>query len=116
MRLSSISWLLCTAASAVTARVVVFDTSSPSRPASEEIVNPGTASLILAQRIGLGEYHSIASADEEAIRHINAFSSSQQHSLFGHDRHAAPVHKLLVMVAGVDYDTEAEIRSMTIVV
>ena len=119
MRLSSIQWLLCaasstvTAATAATAKVLVFDSdvSSPPRSAAEEqTVSPDTARLILAQRIELAQYHSVASADEESIRQINAFSSPQQ-PLFGFEKHAEPISRLLVMVEGIDYDAEDEIRS-----
>jgi hypothetical protein len=122
MRLSSIQWLLCaasstvTAATAATAKVLVFDSdvSSPPRSAaaaSDETVDPDTARLILAQRIELGRHHSIGSADEESIRQINAFSSPQQ-PLFGYEKHVEPVSRLLVIVEGVDYDTDEDIRSM----
>lgn len=119
MRLSSIQWLLCaasstaTAASAAAAKVLVLDSdvTASSPPASQETTDPDTARLILAQRLGLGQYHSVAGSDEESIRQINAFGV-QQRALFGADRHAEPVSKLLVMIEGVDYDAEKEIRSM----
>jgi hypothetical protein len=111
--------MLCAASSTATAatpsaaKVLVFDSnvSSPPAASSQDSVDPDTARLILAQRIELGQYHSVSSVDEESIRHINAFSSPQQ-PLFGYEQHAEPVSRLLVMVEGVDYDSEEGIRSM----
>lgn len=123
MRLSSIQWLLCAASSAATAataataaaKVLVFDSNQSSPPGQappQQTVDPDTARLIFAQRLGLGQYHSIAGADEESIRHINAFSSQQQ-PLFAHEKHTEPISRFLVMVEGVDYDAEDEIKSKT---
>jgi len=117
MRLSSIQWLLCTASSTVNAasaaKVLYLDSNpdaSTSPPARDQIVSPDTARLILAQRLGVGQYHSVAGADEEAIQQINAFGSQQQ-ALFGQDKHKDQVSRLLVMVEGVDYDAEKEIQT-----
>lgn len=113
MRLTSIQWLLCAASTAANAaKVVVLDTtSSPHASSIEETVEPDTARLILAQRIGLAEYHSVSNADEDAIRQINAFTSrSGQQAMFGADRFEEPIYRLLVTVFGADYD-DLEIKS-----
>lgn len=57
--------------------------------------------MILAQRLGLGQFHTISQADDESIRQVNAFSSQQQ-ALFGHERHAEPFSRVMIVVEGMD--------------
>lgn len=106
MRLSSLQVLLCAASSSVSAasaaaKVFLYDHDASSRPApSQETVDAATARLILAQRLDLAQFHTIASADEEAIRQINSFGAEQQ-TLFGHDRHTEHTSRVLIVVEGV---------------
>lgn len=76
------SSLYCAAAAANTGHVFTFDgTKDHAAPASSPI-DPETARLILAQRLGLSRFHSVKGADSEAIKNINTFGGRQQ-KLFG---------------------------------
>lgn len=76
------SSLYCAAAAAKTGHVFTFDgTTDHAAPASSPI-DPETARLILAQRLGLSRFHSIKDASSEAIKNINTFGGRQQ-KLFG---------------------------------
>lgn len=66
-------------------------------------VGPETARLILAQRLGLSRYHSIAHADPETIRHINAFGGRQRKLLGGDDADQSKAH-LLMWIENVEQD------------
>jgi hypothetical protein len=118
MRLSSLPWLLCAASSIVTAassaaKVFVYDSEAPSQAStSPETVDPATARLILAQRLGLGQYHTISNVNEESIRQINAFSPQQQ-ALFRHERHTEPISRLLIVVEGLEESSGKALRSVS---
>ncbi|KAH7399305.1 hypothetical protein BKA66DRAFT_545470 [Pyrenochaeta sp. MPI-SDFR-AT-0127] len=66
-------------------------------------VGPETARLILAQRLGLSRFHSIAHVDPETIRHINAFGGRQQ-KLFGGDDAARSKAHLLMWIEDAEQD------------
>jgi hypothetical protein len=107
MRLTSLQWLLCAASSSVTAapaaaKVFVYDSDVASQASpSPETVDAATARLILAQRLGLGQFHIVSGADDESIRQINTFSAQRQ-PLFGHERHAEPTSRVLIVVEGIE--------------
>jgi hypothetical protein len=76
------STLSCAAAAATNGNVFTFDgTKNHAAPASSPI-DPETARLILAQRLGLSRFHSIKDADADAIKNINTYGGRQQ-KLFG---------------------------------
>jgi hypothetical protein len=78
------SSLYCTIAAAANGHVFTFDgTATRAAPASSPI-DPETARLILAQRLGLSRFHSIKDADAAAIKSINAYGGRHQ-KLFGED-------------------------------
>ncbi|MCJ1361274.1 hypothetical protein MMC16_000372 [Acarospora aff. strigata] len=63
-----------------------------------DVVPPETARLILAQRFGLSQYHSLKGTDEETLRHLNELGGSQQLLLEEEESHRG---KFLVIVEGV---------------
>ena len=76
------SSLYCAVAATKNGHVFTFDgTNNHAAPASSPI-DPETARLILAQRLGLSRFHSIKHVDSEAIKSINTFGGRQQ-KLFG---------------------------------
>jgi hypothetical protein len=98
LALSSLYSIACAAA---TGHVFIQD-SAP-RPASRasSSVDPETARLILAQRLGLSRFHSIKNPSEEAVHQINAYRGKQQ-KLFGGEDPEATQAQLLVWVEDVE--------------
>ncbi|KAJ4988063.1 arsenate reductase [Stagonosporopsis vannaccii] len=78
------SSLYCTAASAKNGHVFTFDASETHAAPASSPIDPETARLILAQRLGLSRFHSIKDADAEAIKNINVYGGRQQ-KLFGEE-------------------------------
>lgn len=76
------SSLYCAAAAAKNGHVFTFDGSKDHAAPAPSPIDPETARLILAQRLGLSRFHSIKDADAEAIRNINTYGGRQQ-KLFG---------------------------------
>lgn len=76
------SSLYCAAAAATTGHVFTFDASNDHAAPASSPIDPETARLILAQRLGLSRFHSIKDADAEAIKSINTYGGRQQ-KLFG---------------------------------
>ena len=78
------AFCFCAAAAAANGHVFTFDgTAARAAPASSP-VDPETARLILAQRLGLSRFHSIKDADAAAIKSINTYGGRHQ-KLFGED-------------------------------
>ena len=78
------SSLYCAAAAATTGHVFTFDASNDHAAPASSPVDPETARLILAQRLGLSRFHSIKDADAAAIKSINTYGGRHQ-KLFGED-------------------------------
>jgi len=82
----------------------VYDLSAASvhRPAASisDSVSAETARLILAQRLGLAQYHSLKGVDEQTIRQLNDFGGSPQRLLSKGYGDSSP-GKLLVIVEGI---------------
>lgn len=103
----------CVAATSKPGRVFVYDpihpasTSSQSQPAA---VSPETARLILAQRLGVSQYHTIEGVDSDLIRHLNAFGGKQ--ALLGNDKRS--VAHLLVWIEGADNADGVYLSSMVL--
>lgn len=76
------SSLYCAAAAATNGHVFTFDGSATHAAPASSPVDPETARLILAQRLGLSRFHSIKNANAAAIKSINTFGGRQQ-KLFG---------------------------------
>ena len=77
--------------------------TSQHRPAasSPDLVSPETARLILAQRLGLSQYHSLKGVDEQTIRQLNDFGGSPRRLLSSSYGNSSP-GKLLVIVEAVE--------------
>jgi hypothetical protein len=108
MRLTSISGLLCAASATLTAasavgKVFVYDHDGPSSPhtSNPETIDAQTARLIFAQRLGLSQFHTVSTADDEALRRINDFGGRQR-QFFAADNHAEGPSKVMLVIEGVD--------------
>ncbi|MCJ1320289.1 hypothetical protein MMC15_005627 [Xylographa vitiligo] len=64
-------------------------------------VTPSTAKLLLAHRLGLSQFHNLENGDDLTLLMLNRFSNAQS-SLFGSSDEDEKVHKLLVIVEGVE--------------
>ena len=64
-------------------------------------VTPSTARLLLAHRLGLSQFHNLENGDDLTLLMLNRFSNAQS-SLFGGSDEDEKVHKLLVIVEGVE--------------
>lgn len=82
----------------------VYDLSAPSvhRPVASisDSVSAETARLIVAQRLGLAQYHSLKGVDEQTIRQLNDFGGPPQRLLSKGYGDSSP-GKLLVIVEGI---------------
>jgi len=109
MRISTPSWLLCAVLPAIATassqgRVYLYDdaeTASQLRTAEFVTVDPATVRLILAQRLDLSHFHTVADANDEAIRHVNAYGGQSQH-LFGLDSHEESKSRVMIVVDHVE--------------
>lgn len=97
-----------TAAASAPARVFVYDpldasanTAAASSLSSPPTVSPETARLILAQRLGVSQYHSLDRVDDELLQYLNAFGGKTE--LLGtSNEHEHTDAQLLVWVEGVE--------------
>jgi hypothetical protein len=64
-------------------------------------VNPRTARLLLAHRLGLSPYHPLESADDDTLNLLNAYGGIQT-PLFGQFDRSLPTTRLLFLIEGVD--------------
>ena len=62
-------------------------------------ISPITARLLLAQRLGLSQYHSLEDADESAIDILNIYGGREEEVF--RDEDGANPEKLLLLVEGV---------------
>ncbi|KAG9199665.1 hypothetical protein G6514_008220 [Epicoccum nigrum] len=105
------SSLYCTAAAAANGHVFTFDgTATRAAPASSPI-DPQTARLILAQRLGLSRFHSIKDAEAAAIKSINTYGGRHQ-KLFGEDADTSRA-KLLMWLDDASEDLAEELRDIS---
>lgn len=88
------------------AHVYDLHATSQHRPAasSSDLVSPETARLILAQRLGLSQYHSLKGVDEQTMWQLNDFGGSPQR-LLSNDYGDLGLGKLLVIIEGVQNPT-----------
>jgi hypothetical protein len=103
-----ISSLLCAASATVAAasavgKVFVYDRDSPSSPhlTNLETIDAQTARLIFAQRLGLSQFHTLSTSDDEALRRINDFGG-QQRPLFASEKPVEGPSKVMIVIEGVD--------------
>lgn len=87
----------------VVGEAFVYTSESWSRQAQIEppSISPYTARLLLAQRLGLSQYHSLEDADESTLDILNTYGGEQQ-KIFAHDGMSQGAEKLLFVVEGVD--------------
>ncbi len=90
------------------ASVYVFDKKIEPSNVQPPSVSPNTARLLLAQRLGLTQYHSLQEADDLAIEHLNALRGTQKPVFLDEGRDETPL-KLLVIVEGWE-DTKGSLR------
>jgi hypothetical protein len=108
MRLTSLSSLLVAASATLTAasavgKVFIYDhdgSSSP-RTSNPETIDAQTARLIFAERLGLSQFHTLSTVDDEAIRRINDFGGRQR-PIFATDKPAEGPSKVMIVIEGVD--------------
>jgi hypothetical protein len=60
-------------------------------------LSPGTAALVVAQRLGISQYYNLDDATDEALNHINTFGGSQ-HQLFSNNVENDARPQLLLMI------------------
>lgn len=102
------------AASAVTdhASVYIFQgekwpkTSTP----APEILSPEQARLVIAQRLGVSQYHSLKDASRETLKYINSFGRNQD-SLFSDELVREKPAELVIVVEGVSSETAEPLLS-----
>jgi len=97
----ALSSLYSAACAAGVGHVYIHDSLPRSSPQASSSVDPDTARLILAQRLGLSRFHSIKNPSEEVVQQINAYKGKQQ-KLFGGEHPEATQAQLLVWVEDVD--------------
>ena len=87
----------------VVGEALVYTSESWFRPAPAEppSISPHTARLLLAQRLGLSQYHSLNDADESTLEILNRYGGEQQ-QMFAHEDRSQVVEKLLLVVESVD--------------
>lgn len=103
MRTSSVLGLLCAvgaARSTSPGHVYFLDTGSEPSLSSDS-VKPATARLILAQRLGLSSFYSLAGSSPEEIRQVDLIARPQQ-LLFGQRRTGESQSRVLILVDGVE--------------
>ena len=85
---------------AAEALIYTSDVPPPASRAGTPSISPNTARLLLAQRLGLSQYHSLEDADESTLDVLNTYGGKQQ-QLFTHEEHIRSNDRLLLVVDGV---------------
>jgi hypothetical protein len=91
-------------AAASNGHVFIYDpVRNAAAPDQAPSLSPDTARLILAQRLGVSQYHSIGdtAGDDEIIPHLNAYGGIQELFTDDHTQDKSFAHAL-VWVEGVD--------------
>ncbi|PSN69599.1 hypothetical protein BS50DRAFT_618639 [Corynespora cassiicola Philippines] len=99
-----LSSIYCSASAAKVGHVYTHDAHRKASPQSPPALTPETARLILAQRLGVSQFHSVDYADEDIIAKLNAFGGQRQR-LFGGEAKGSQAH-VLVWIDDVE-DTSA---------
>lgn len=86
---------------------ISYHTSTSS---GSDVVSPETARLILAQRLGLSQYHSLREADEATLHSLNAYGGTRQR-LFEDGPGGSGLGRVLVMVEAVERPESTQLRS-----
>lgn len=86
----------------VSAQALLY-TSEPVEPLSKEgppSISPNTARLLLAQRLGLSQYHSLDDANGATLHILNTFGGKQE-QVFRDKEQVGGAEKLLLILDGV---------------
>ncbi|KAF2459847.1 hypothetical protein BDY21DRAFT_336650 [Lineolata rhizophorae] len=96
------------AAGSTVGQLFLFDPeTSPSRQQSNSaatIIDPETARLIYAQRLGLSEFHGLGDVDDAVLQQINDFGGRQRQLFGGEDEHRQE-QRVFVVVEAVEHAT-----------
>ncbi|GAM82135.1 hypothetical protein ANO11243_001140 [Dothideomycetidae sp. 11243] len=106
MRLSPSIWLPALAAVAQAASQsgqIYFYEQQPQTLSKHHAVDPKTAALILASRLGVAHYHHLGVVSDDALSAINSFGNHKK--LFDSSASRTPVALLLVTDEGADLGT-----------
>lgn len=81
--------------------VFLIDTDTSLSAARHETIDPPTARLIFAQRLGLSPFYDIGDVCEDAIRRINAFGGSHD-QLLGRDTGSSTPSCVFILVDDIE--------------
>ena len=97
------SFSISVLAASPTASVYLLDQDpQPSAGGSSvPAVEPSIARLLLAQRLGISQYHSLENPDDTTLQLLNRFGGAQS-SLFDEVENDVGKHKILIIVEGVN--------------
>ena len=73
---------------------------SPARPNDIAVIAPQTARLILTQRLGVSQYHSLSGADDSTLELVAQFGGT--HNLLFKDEKKDEIRRILVIVEGIE--------------
>jgi len=96
----SLTRSLHTVAASSHGHVFLLDSASLSA-SHHETIDPSSARLIFAERLGLSQFYEIEDGDEEVIRRINAFGGSNRR-LLGSDSSTTTPTRVFILVDGVE--------------
>jgi len=97
----SLTRLLHTASASSHGHVFLLDSTASLSASHHETIDPLSARLIFAERLGLSQFYEIEDGDEEVIRRINAFGGSKQR-LLGSDSSTTTPTRVFILVDGVE--------------
>lgn len=84
------------------ALVFTFDGDGNHLQAESPSLSPCTARLLLAQRLGLSQFHSLRDADESILYLLNSLRGTQETILPADEQRSVP-GKLLIIIEGVEH-------------
>ena len=93
-------WTALGACSVAAEALLYTSDMPPASRAGTPSISPNTARLLLAQRLGLSQFHSLEGADESTLDVLNTYGGKQQ-QLFNDEQHARSNDRLLLVVDGV---------------
>jgi len=93
--------------------VYLYDRDSTSRLPKAQSVNPETARLIFAQRLGLSQFTSIDTKDKDVVEQLNWFGGRWQVPFHVGQQAPQPSKRVIVFVEGVQ-DAERKFREEAI--
>lgn len=100
--LAGILWVSTALEVCVSAQAILHTPDSVPRTSNKQplSISPNTARLLLAQRLGLSQYHSLGQANEDDLGILNTYGGIQQ-QLFGNDDLLRSANKLIIIVEGL---------------